>query len=290
MGSETGDPDERPVHAVELDEYWVSETPVSWATYCRLMDWSAPPEGFPSEGQLSDLRVGNKTPNSAFFLLQENKIRLQYCEDRTATAAYDWHAHLPTPPPFLSKPPREAPNSPLRYEDKPMVAVSWQDAAMLCERLSTPEVTYRLPTEAEWEKAARGGLVRCRYAWGDEPATGRCDCNRYDQFSILPMRRFPPNGYGLFSISGGVWEWTSDWYDAEHYAGSALVDPSGPPDGREKVLRGGSWADCPEVVTVSFRLSHTSRSWRDCEWGRHLMPNLGFRLCRQKLGPRQARV
>jgi formylglycine-generating enzyme required for sulfatase activity len=162
-----------------------------------------------------------------------------------------------------------------------MVSVSWLEAEDLCAKMASEQVRYRLPTEAEWEKAARGGLIGCAYPWGNEPpADDRCDFDRYDQFSILPMRRFKPNYYGLYAMSGCVWEWTSDWYDASHFAESNKINPTGPLDGTEKVLRGGSWADCADVVTVSFRMSRSAGHWREDRWGGHFTPNIGFRLCR----------
>ncbi len=165
-----------------------------------------------------------------------------------------------------------------------MVAVGWQDAEILGKRLSTPAVRFGLPTEAQWEKAARGGLIGARYAWGNAPPDrDRCDFNRFGEFSILPMKHFPPNGYGLFAMNGGVWEWTRDWYDSEYYRQSPDADPQGPAQGQEKVLRGGSWADCAEAISVSYRMSRASRSWTEGEWGAQTTPNFGFRLCRQVL-------
>ncbi|HEX2314906.1 MAG TPA: SUMF1/EgtB/PvdO family nonheme iron enzyme [Thermomonospora sp.] len=254
MGSETGDPDESPVHPVRLGGYWMAETPLSWAAYCDLMGWEPPPNGRP----LEELEFG-----PGFHLHEENKIRLQYCEDATVRAV-DWHAHAAgqkwvrkgqelDASELFGHPPREDPGRPYRYDTKPMVAVSWQEAEALCERLTTDAVRYRLPTEAEWEKAARGGLIGRRHPWGDEPPTpDRCDFGRFDAFSILPMRSLPPNGYGLYAMTGSVWEWTSSWYDAHSYREGPAAT------GEERVLRGGSWADCAEVVTVSFRMSRGS--------------------------------
>jgi formylglycine-generating enzyme required for sulfatase activity len=129
--------------------------------------------------------------------------------------------------------------------------------------------------------AARGGLVGARYAWGNEPPVfGLCDFGRFENFSIIPPRVLPPNAYGLYGMCGGVWEWTADWYDAQYYEDSPVDAPTGPPSGKQKVVRGGSWADCAEIVTVSFRASRESSSWRDEQWGQHLTPNIGFRLCR----------
>jgi formylglycine-generating enzyme required for sulfatase activity len=286
MGSEAGEPDERPRHPVRLSPYWLSETPISWASYCRLMDWEPPPVGFPR-----DYRPGGDLDKPAFFLYETNKIRLQYCEDRT-TRARGWHAHYPgqlwqsggktvTAQELFGTPPRDDATAPWTYDTKPMVAVGWQEVQELADVLSTPRVRYGLPTEAQWEKAARGGLIGARYPWGDAPPDhDRCDFGRFGAFSILPIKGFAANGYGLYAMSGGVWEWTRDWYDRDYYRASPDADPAGPDAGEQKVLRGGSWADCAEAVTVSFRMARDSRSWRDGQWGKHLAPNIGFRLCR----------
>jgi formylglycine-generating enzyme len=291
MGSATGDPDEQPVHPVELDRYWLSETPVSWSAYCDLMDWEPPPLSRPRGSGTHYQGMDN------FHLLEANKIRLQYCEDATVHAR-DWHAHAPehnwirggsevvSSRVLFGEPAREDPRRPWRYNRKPMVSVSWQEAEELCEKISTLAVLYRLPREAEWEKAARGGLINQLFAWGSQPPTDeRCDFNRFNDFSILPMRRFAPNGYGLYSMCGGVWEWTADWYDAQYYGESPTLNPTGPASGQEKALRSGSWADGPEAVTVSFRMSRSASSWRNQEWGGHFSPNIGFRLCRVEVEP-----
>jgi formylglycine-generating enzyme required for sulfatase activity len=287
MGSERGDPDERPVHRVELGDFWLAETTMSWAAFCDLSGWQPPPVGLPDEPFERPAR-GEVGPG--FFLYEQNKIRLQYCEDQTLRAR-DWHAHVPEPDPagaerrssFFGVPWRDGTDRPWSYDTKPMVSIAWQDAETLGTRLSTSDTTYGLPTEAEWERAARGGLVERRYPWGDEPPTHRqCDFDRLGDLSILPVRLLPPNGYGLHGMAGSVWEWTSDWYDAEYYATSPTDNPTGPGTGEERVLRGGSWTDCADVVTVSFRMSRGSRSWTEGGWSPAFAANVGVRLCRRQ--------
>src|SRR5262249_52645426 len=160
-------------------------------------------------------------------------------------------------------------------------AVRWQEAEELAARLSSPMARYALPTEAQWEKAARGGLIGARYPWGDEPPTEeRCDFGRFHEFSGREAKATPPNSEGRDRMAGGVWEWTRDWYDRDWHRQAPDHDPEGPPRGREKVLRGGSWADCAEACTVSFRMSAESEHWRVALRLGCPIPTIGFRLCR----------
>jgi formylglycine-generating enzyme required for sulfatase activity len=264
MGSNQGESDERPWHPVWLSPYWMAETPISWSAYCRLMGWQSPREGgFPRDPQRE---AGYE--RGRFFLSIETKLRWQYCGRRDFGERDDSESEVADP-----------------CDIKPMVAASWQEALELADRLSTSTIRYSLPTEAQWEKAARGGLIGAAYAWGDDrPSRGCCDFDRLWECSILPMKTFALNGYGLYAMNGCVWEWTSDWYDRDYYRHSPHTDPQGPADGEEKVLRGGSWTDCAEAVTVTFRMSRPSRIWRDAEWSGHLSPTIGFRLCRTVLG------
>jgi formylglycine-generating enzyme len=207
MGSDNGDPDERPVHPVYTEAFYLSDVPISWAAYCDLMDWHPAPDSYP--------KVEPPAKMAYFVLAQENKIRRQYCEDLTQQARFDWHAHAPelqyqqgdkivSGQQIFGSVNRQDPNRPWKYDTKPMVAVSWQTAEDLAKKLSTKATKYRLPTEAEWEKAGRGGLIGMKYAWGDElPNEMNCDFGHFGQYFIQPSRKFPPNAYGLYAMTGG---------------------------------------------------------------------------------------
>src|SRR5262249_14735530 len=146
MGSRDGDSDELPWHPVWLSPYWMAETPVSWPGYARLLDWQPAPMCCPRE----PLPPVEGYDGRLLHLYEMNKLRRIYCRDDRHFQD-NWFA-TSTP-----------------SETKPMVAVDWDEAVELAQRLSTATTSYALPTEAQWEKAARGGLIGARYAWGDEP-------------------------------------------------------------------------------------------------------------------------
>ncbi len=136
--------------------------------------------------------------------------------------------------------------------DQPVVGVSWFDAGAYCEWLSAAiGGTYRLPTEAEREKAARGGVTSL-YPWGDDPGA---DGGRLEQDAPCPVGQREPNGYGLFDMGWNVHEWCSDWYDAEYYAHSPSADPEGPPSGKRRASRGGAWRHQIKVSRCAARSS-----------------------------------
>jgi formylglycine-generating enzyme required for sulfatase activity len=262
MGSADGDVDERPVHPQRVSAFWMTDVPISWADHCRLMGWEAPPSGAPPRDEQGEWLFSPEH--------QENRIRLQYCETGT-DEAQDWHAHAVGLESFFGRAPSRSLEP--HYSSKPMVAVSWTTAAALGARLSTEAVQYGLPTEAEWERAARGGRIGARYAWGHEaPDPTRCDCAQFGRFALLPSRALPPNDFGLFAMCGGVSEWTFDRYDALAYH-PRRPEPAFPADA-PRVLRGGSFTDDEEAVTVSFRMATTS----DRASG---SPTVGFRLVRR---------
>lgn len=183
MGSREGPDNEKPLHSVLVDGYWIGKYPVTNREYRTFV-------------QATDVAV----------------------------------------PPFWTETPFSDP-------EKPVVGISWFDAVAYCEWLSERLGTrYRLPTEAEWERAARGGREEQNYPWGNKhPAT--LPDPGFDVTSGGPQRVGcdEMNRFGVYDMSGGVHEWCSDYYDAAYYARSPEKNPDGPPSGLRRASRGGSW-------------------------------------------------
>ena len=214
-----GSSDERPVHTVYVDAFWMDVCEVTNAQYCIFLN-----------------EQGNQTEGGCTWLL------LLICDCLITTSAGQ----------FVPK---------SGYEDHPVIDVTWYGA-----RAYAQWAGKRLPTEAEWEKAARGGLTGRRYPWGNEdPAGGKCNywsysgpvttemANFYNGRGTLPVGRFEPNGYGLYDMAGNVWEWCSDWYDSGYYSRSSEDNLTGPETGIYRVVRGGSWTDSPDYMRSAKR-------------------------------------
>jgi iron(II)-dependent oxidoreductase len=140
--------------------------------------------------------------------------------------------------------------------NQPVVGVSWFDAVAYCEWLtSVVERKFRLPTEAEWERAARAGLDQFPYPWGDRTIFERENYHGRWREAPEPVGTSLPNGYGLFDMCENVHEWCSDWYDPGYYAVSPGVDPQGPPAGTRRASRGGAWRHHLKISRCAARSS-----------------------------------
>jgi formylglycine-generating enzyme len=139
--------------------------------------------------------------------------------------------------------------------DLPVTGVSWTDAQAYCRWRTDAGESMRLPTEAEWEYAARGGLDGAQYSWGDEIPMWVPDGGRGPLAGPWPVTLGDPNGYGVYGIGANIHEWCADWYAADYYAASAAINPLGPASGVRKSSRGGAWR---HAVTVS-RCAQRSR-------------------------------
>jgi formylglycine-generating enzyme len=161
------------------------------------------------------------------------------------------------------KPPLYWLDKTLNAPQQPVVGVTWEDAVAFANWVSqlTGE-KYRLPSEAEWEAAARGGLVGHSFPWGIQPPDqgqhfwANYNPNPYDKDGFAysaPVGSFPANGYGLYDMSGNVAEWCSDWYDAQYYSHSPYENPEGPQSGTYRVIRGGSWYNSARELRCAAR-------------------------------------
>jgi formylglycine-generating enzyme required for sulfatase activity len=152
-------------------------------------------------------------------------------------------------PPFWS-------DSQLSGARQPVVGVSWFDVVDYCQWLS--KVTagrYRLPTEAEWEYAARGGAEDAAFPWGNTPPAGQPRYAERWRTGPEPVGYSHPNAFGLFEMCENVHEWCSDWFDPNYYAVSPSRNPQGPADGQRRSSRGGSWRHHIKIARCAARSS-----------------------------------
>jgi formylglycine-generating enzyme len=140
--------------------------------------------------------------------------------------------------------------------DQPVVAVSWFAAVQYSEWLGgITGRQYRLPTEAEWERAARGGVEGKLFPWGDDPAESLHDYGLRWKTGPEPVGRSTPNAFGLYDLCQNVHEWCSDWYRPDYYAVAAERNPRGPETGERRASRGGSWRHHIKVTRCAARSS-----------------------------------
>ncbi|WP_343995528.1 formylglycine-generating enzyme family protein [Nocardioides dubius] len=252
---------ELPVHPVELPAFFVDATTVTNAQFATFVKAT----GYRTEAE----ELGVSAVFHLAFDGDPADVSHQVAEVPwwLAVRGADWR-HPEGPHSDVSK-----------RANHPVVQVSWNDAEAYCAWAGK-----RLPTEAEWEFAARGGLAGARYAWGDElTPRGRHRCNIWqgdfprtnsleDGFlTTAPVKTFAPNDFGLYQSAGNVWEWTADWFAADYYASSPVADPRGPADGATRVMRGGSYL-CHDSYCNRYRVAARSSNTPDSASG-----NIGFR-------------
>jgi sulfatase modifying factor 1 len=175
----------------------------------------------------------------------------------------------------------EGPGSAIaRRLDHPVIHISWNDAQAFCAWAG-----MRLPTEAEWEFAARGGREGDRFPWGNDlMPNGKHRMNVWQgkfpdkntradgHMGTAPVSSYEPNDYGLYCMTGNIWEWCADWFSPDTYAHPASLNPTGPEQGETKVMRGGSYL-CHASYCNRYRVDARSSNTPDSSTG-----NLGFRM------------
>lgn len=267
MGTEDADgfpaDGEGPVREILLDPFWIDAVPVTveqfaefiaatkYLTDSERLGWSFVFEGHIPSERVQELVVA-RVPDAPWWC-QVNSV--------------DWR-HPEGPDTNIQ-----------RRGDHPVTHVSWHDADAYCRWAQK-----RLPTEAEWEYAARGGLEQARYAWGDElTPNGQHLCNIWQgTFPTIdlgedgytgssPVRAFPPNSYGLYSVAGNTWEWCADWFHPSHHVTATRVNPTGPDSGVAKVIRGGSYL-CHRSYCNRYRVAARTSNTPDSA-----TTNMGFR-------------
>jgi formylglycine-generating enzyme required for sulfatase activity len=224
MGADEGDEDERPAHRVFLDEFCIGVYPVTNDQYAAFVRDAK--HRLPAVRQLPRIVTGE----------QEQVFR-------ELAAPYVWRA---------GDPPRDR-------GTHPVTLITADDAAAYCQWLAhRTGLPVRLPTESEWERAARGGADGMHYPWGNEldpqHANYLADPLTKQRRGTQPVGSFAPNNYNLFDMIGNVWEWVSDWYQPDAYGDRLRHNPPGPPNGTLRVLRGGAWVvDDPKMLRIAYR-------------------------------------
>ncbi len=194
----------------------------------------------------SDQGQDNERPTHRLWI---DAFQLADCQVTNAEYARFLRAAGRLPTPFW-----QDPN--LSHPEQPVVGPSWHEAAEYCTWLSALTGShYRLPTEAEWERAARGGAEGALFPWGD--ASPESLPNYATRWRTGPevVGQSAPNGFGLFDICANVHEWCSDWYDPTYYAVSPDRNPRGPESGQRRASRGGSWRHHVKVTRCAARSS-----------------------------------
>ena len=264
MGTDRGSYADGPVHRVYVDGFWMDTHEVTNAEFAAFVD---------ATGYVT---TAEKLPDPALFPGVDPNVlvpgSLVFTAPQAVNGLQDWSQWWSYVPGADWRHP-EGPGSDIAGRmDHPVVQVSWDDAKAYADWAGK-----RLPTEAEWEFAARGGLDQKPYTWGMEPRhrTGEVANVWHGQFptentaldgypATAPVGSYPPNGYGLYDMAGNVWEWTGDWFRFDTYRNGDTRNPVGPPrehseDPMEpgvpkKTIRGGSYL-CSEVYCAGYKVS-----------------------------------
>ena len=252
MGNDAGAPDEKPAHPVTLSAFRMEATEVTnarFAAFVKATGYVTVAERQPDPKKYPDANPALLKPGSAVF----KPVKASFDPRTWDTPHPPWWGYVeganwkrPT-----------GPGSNLKGKmSHPVVHIAWEDAVAFAKWAGR-----RLPTEAEWEYAARGGKDKMEYCWGSEKqgTDGKWFANTFqgdfpshdtgaDGFKgLAPVKQYAPNGYGLYDMSGNAWEWCADWYDSAYYAKSPRVNPPGPETGEldggqpQRVRRGGSY-------------------------------------------------
>jgi formylglycine-generating enzyme required for sulfatase activity len=211
MGADDGDEDERPAHTAYVDAVSLSVSPITHQQYAAFVRATGHPPP-----AVRDLPLVATSETEAMF--------------RELSDPYVWRAGAPPP-------------DRLRH---PVTLIRFHDALAYCNWLSTQlAVGVRLPTEAEWERAARGGVNGRRFPWGDDIDSSRANFLAAPELKrargTSPVGGFAANAFGLHDMIGNVWEWIADWYAPDTYRLGERRNPRGPESGTLRVVRGGSW-------------------------------------------------
>ena len=213
MGADDGDEDERPAHRIYVDDFAIGICPVTNAEYAQFVRET----GHPSPAIRALPLMVSGVHESAF---------------RSVAAGYFWNNGTP----------------PEGRERHPVTLVGFDDASSYCRWLASKTgQPVRLPTEAEWERAARGGLQGKRFPWGDtldpERAHFLPHADAKAERGTAPVGSYPPNAFEMHDMAGNVWEWVSDWYSPNYYERAQYINPQGPENGVMRIVRGGAWVN-----------------------------------------------
>lgn len=283
-------PDEKPVHRVKIAGFWMDATEVTNAEFKRFVAATAYVTTAEKTPVLADImeQLPPGSPQPPPEMLKPGALVFVMDKHR-----WDWVLGADWKHP-------SGPASSLEGKDQyPVVQVSWDDATAYAQWAGK-----RLPTEAEWEYAARGGLVDKTYSWGDEdPYNGKPKANIWQgpfplkntgedgYLETSPVKSFAPNAYGLYDMAGNVWEWVEDWYRVDTYAQRAgqgiISNPTGPsasldpeePSIPKRIQRGGSYL-CDQHMCASYRPSAKMKSSADTG-----LSNVGFRCVKDAAAP-----